>query len=219
VAWRPLLVSLPAVILSLQTPGGVSCMLPSFRSAAVTLSFLMSSADAEPGAWPVGSGISPTVKISCKRMADTRFLASRVRLLSLMHDGSLIAESKDAYARGIGLLGRAPEGRPVLGGLAGVRMMEPEAWPGAVVLPLQWEAEDLAGTPQEVLDAELTVQPRGDRTVLGLDGLFRLPFAGTGPARDAGISLLRLAADTIADRLLRAVAGSLASPRGPTTGM
>jgi hypothetical protein len=207
------------VILSLQTPGGASCMLPIVRSAAVTLSFLISSAGAAPGAWPVASGISPTVKISCKRMADTRFLASRVRLLSLMHDGTLIAGSRDAYARGIGVLGRAPEARPVLGGLAWVRMMEPEAWPGAVVLPLQWEAADPAGTPQEVLDADLTVQPRGDRTVLGLDGLFRLPFARTGPARDAGTSVLRLAADTIADSLLRAVAGSLAAPRGPAAGV
>jgi hypothetical protein len=205
-----------AVILSLQMPGGASCMLPICWSAAVTLSFLTGSADAAPGAWPVGSGISPTVKFSCERLADSRFVAARVRLLSLMHNGSLIPESKDAYARGIGVLGRAPEAGPVPGGLAGVRMMDPEAWPGAVVLPLQWEAEDLTGTPQTVLDADLTVRPaRGDRTALRLDGLFRLPFARTGPARDTGISVLRLAAGTTADSLLTAVAESLASPSQP----
>jgi hypothetical protein len=202
---------MPAVILSLQMPGGVSC-LPICRSAAVTLSSLIPSADAAPGTWPVGSGISPTVKISCQRAADTRFVASRIRLLSLIHSGSLIADSKDAYARGIGVLGRAREARPVSGGLAAVRMMDPEAWPGAVVLPLQWEAEGPAGTPQAVLDADLTVRPAmRDRTVLRLDGLFRLPLARTGPARDTGITVLRLAAGTIADNLLAAVAESLAS--------
>jgi hypothetical protein len=208
----PFPVGVPAVILSLQTPGGVPCLLPICRSAAVTLSYLISSADAAPGTWPAGSGISPTVKISCQRAADTRFVASRVRLLSLIHSGSLVADSKDAYARGIAVLGRAREARPVPAGLAGVRMMDPEAWPGAVVLPFRWEAEDLTGTRQAVLDADLTVRPaRGGRTALRLDGLFRLPFARTGPARDTGISVLRLAAGAIADNLLTAVAESLAS--------
>jgi hypothetical protein len=181
----------------------------------VTLSFLTGSADAAPRAWPVGAGISPTVKIASKCMADTRFVASRVRLLSLIHNRSLIAESKDAYARGIGVLGRAGAARPVPAGLAAVRMLDPEAWPGAVVLPLQWEAEDLTGARQTVLDADLTVRPaRGDRTVLRLDGLFRLPVARTGPADDAGINVLRRAAGTIADSLLIGVAESLVGP-GP----
>jgi hypothetical protein len=201
-----------AVILSLQMPGGVSCMLPTGRSAAVTTSSLTPAADAAPGTWAAPSGISPTVKISRQRAADARFVASRVRLLSLVHTGALIADSKDAYARGIAALGRAREARPVPAGLAGVRMMDPEAWPGAVILPLRWEAEDLTGTPQAVLDADLTVRPaRGDRTVLRLDGLFRLPSARTGPARDTGIAGLRLAAGAIADNLLTAVAESLAS--------
>jgi hypothetical protein len=201
------------VILSLQTPGGASCMLPICWSAAVTLSFLTRSADAAPGTWPVGHGISPTVKFSSKRVAETRFVASRIRLLALIHDGSLLAESKAAYDCGIGVLGRAREARPVPGGLAGVRMMEPEAWPAAVFLPLQWEAADLTGTPQAVLDAGLTVRPAsGGRTVLRLDGLFRLPFARTGPAGDTGISVLRLAAGTIAGSLLTAVAENLTSP-------
>jgi hypothetical protein len=200
------------VILSLQTPGGVSCMLPICRSAAVTLSILIPGADAAPGKWPAGSGISPTVWISCRRAADTRYVASRVRLLSLIHSGSLITDSKAAYARGIAVLGGTREARPVPGGLAGIRMMDPVAWPGAVVLPLQWEAADLTGTPQAVLDADLTVRAaRGDRTFLRLDGLFRLPFARTGPARGIGITVLRLAAGAIADNLLTAVAESLAS--------
>ena len=179
----------------------------------MTLTFLTGSADAAPRAWPVGTGISPTVKIAGKCMADTRFVASRVRLLSLIHNRSLIAESKDAYARGIGMLGRAGAAGAVPAGLAAVRMLDPEAWPGAVVLPLQWEAADLAGARQTVLDADLTVRPaRGDRTVLRLDGLFRLPPARSGPADDTGIGVLRLAAGTIADSLLTAVAERLAGP-------
>ena len=179
----------------------------------MTLSSLIPAGPAAPGNWPVGSGISPTVKISCQRAADARFAASRVRLLSLIHSGALIADSRDAYARGIGVLGRAREARPVPAALAGVRMMDPEAWPGAVILPLQWDAADLTGTPRAVLDADLTVRPaRDDRTVVRLDGLFRLPFARTGPARDTGIAGLRRVAGAIADNLLTAVAESLASP-------
>jgi hypothetical protein len=204
------------VILSLQMPGGVSCLLPICWSAAVTLSSVMHSPDAAPGTWPVGNGISPTVKMCCQRMADIRFVAARVRLLALIHNGSLIPESRAAYDCGIGVLGRVREARPVPGGLAAVRMMDPAAWPGSVVLPLQWDAADLTGAPQTVLDADLTVSPAsGDRTVLRLDGLFRLPFARTGPARDTGISVLRLAAGIIADSLLIAVAESLASPGRP----
>ena len=192
-------------------------MLPICWSAAVTVSFPTRSADdAPPGAWAAGTGISPTVKVSCKRVADTRFVASRIRLLSLIHHGSLMSESGDAYARGIEVLDGARETRLVSGSLAGVRMMDPEAWPGAVILPLQWKAEDLTGTARTVLDADVTVRPASkDRTVLRLDGLFRLPVAGTGSASDAGISMLRLAAGIMADSLLTAVAESLASPSEP----
>jgi hypothetical protein len=202
----------PAVILSLQMHGGVSCMLPICRSATVTFSFLMCSADVS-GAPPVANGISPTVALSRRHMIDTGFVASRVRLLVMIHNGTLIAESRHAYARGIGVAGRAGAAGPVPGVLAEVRMLDPESRPGVVVLPLRWEAKNLTGSPQAVLDADLTVRSaRGGRTVLAVDGVFRLPFGWTGPAHDTGISLLRLAAETAAARLLTAVAEVLASP-------
>ena len=141
-------------------------------------------------------------------LLDVRFVAARVRLANLIRAGGLTEVSAAAWACGLAALPGfwVPGGAPP--GLARVRLLEPAAGPGIVTLPLRWQT---AG-PVRVLNAGLTLLPDGaDRTLLRLDGVFRLPSAVAG-RKPGGAMLAHRAAAASAGFLLTGVAAELTRP-------
>jgi hypothetical protein len=128
----------------------------------------------------------PAVPVVREYLLNTSFIAARVRLVSLISEGSLVAASIEAYASSLlKLAGRVPADALASSALIAVRISEPTDAPGMVAVPLRWHATGTGGQPVRVLGADLTlIAGRAGRTLLQLHGAFRLPFVL--PGADAG---------------------------------
>lgn len=160
---------------------------------------------------PGEGGALPAAPVTFAHILNVSFIAARVRLVNLISGGSLVPASIDAYACGLPALAR---GAPADDGPARVtvRIAEPAGTAGVVILPLRWHARGIGGQVVRVLDAELMlVAASAGRTLLRLEGEFRLPFAvsSSEPARS---ELPRRAATASMNYLLDHVRNSLAGP-------
>ena len=160
---------------------------------------------------PSESGALPAAPVMREYILKVSFIAARVRLVNLISGGSLVPASIDAYACGLPALAR---GAPADEGPARVtvRIAEPAGTSGVVILPLRWHARGAGGQVVRVLDAELMlVAASAGRTLLRLEGEFRLPFAVSScePARS---ELPRRAATASMNYLLDHIRKSMAGP-------
>ena len=162
---------------------------------------------------PSESGALPAAPVTREHILNVSFIAARVRLVNLISGGSLVPASIDAYACGLpGLARLVPAETPSAAALITVRIPEPAGGPGVVTLPLHWHATGAGGQLVRVLNAELMlVAARAGRTLLRLEGEFRLPFAvsSSEPARS---ELPRRAATASMNYLLDHIRKSMAGP-------
>jgi hypothetical protein len=165
--------------------------------------------DPEPGE----GGALPAAPVTFAHILNVSFIAARVRLVNLISGGSLVPASIDAYACGLPGLARAVLAEaPSAAALITVRIPEPAGAPGVVTLPLHWHATGTGGQLVRVLNAELMlVAAKAGRTLLRLEGEFRLPFtvSSADPDRD---ELPRRAATASMNYLLDHIRKSMADP-------
>jgi hypothetical protein len=155
----------------------------------------------------------PAAPVLREYILKISFIAARVRLVNLISGGSLVPTSIDAYAYGRPALARGVPADDVSATAhITVRIAEPTSTAGVVILPLRWHARGAGGQLVRVLDAELMlVAARAGRTLLRLEGEFRLPFAvsSSEPGRD---ELPRRAATASMNYLLAHIRERLAGP-------
>ena len=155
----------------------------------------------------------PAVPVTRQHLLNASFVAARIRLMNLISEGSLVAASIAAYSDALPKLApRIPADALSASELIAVRITEPADATGMVVLPLRWHATGTGGQPVRVLDADLMLIAAGSsRTMLRLDGAFRLPFVATVP--DAGRHrAAQRAAKASLDSFVRHVRRHLAAP-------
>ena len=134
------------------------------------------------------------------------FAAAQTRLLGLVAGRVLVDASRAAYHEGLADLGLA-EPR-----LARVRSFTCGRVGGQVTTGLRWEASGVCTGLFPVLDADLTLSPKGGSSPrLALVGVYRPPFGDLG--RDLGPALSARVADLTVRALLHAVAGYLTGAR------
>jgi hypothetical protein len=155
----------------------------------------------------------PTALVIREYILNVSFVAARVRLVNLIGGGSLVPASIDAYACGLPKLARRgpddalPAAAPITVGIP-----EPAHTAGVIILPLRWHAAGPGGQPVRVLNADLMlVAARPGRTLLRLQGEFRLPFAVSTSEQD-GDEVPQRAATASMNFLLAHIRKSLASP-------
>jgi hypothetical protein len=158
-------------------------------------------------------GALPAAPVMREYILKVSFIAARVRLVNLISGGSLVPASIDAYAYGLPGLARAvPADGSSAAALITVRIPEPTGTAGVVTLPLRWHARGAGGQLVRVLDAELMlVAAKAGRTLLRLEGEFRLPFA-VGSSEPGRGELPRRAATASINYLLDHIRKSLAGP-------
>ena len=130
---------------------------------------------------------------------DVGFAVARERLTRLGESGALFAPSADAY----GLARVGPGGG--VAKLVRVQVRELSWTESSGGLALRWEATGASGKLFPVLDADLTLVPDGEGTVLCLAGAYRPPLGSLGQALDRAI-LHRVADATIRTFLARVAA-------------
>jgi hypothetical protein len=151
-------------------------------------------------------------------LLDVGFTAARARLANLVHGGSLVIASKEAYGEGItGLVRVGPLGTvPGISRLVQVRFRELVTRGDSAVLTLRWEATGPGGGLVPALDADITLTPAGPQaTLLTLAGAYRPPLGILGTGLDRAI-LGRAATATI-QNLTSRVADAITHP-APATG-
>jgi hypothetical protein len=161
----------------------------------------------------LGEAALPVAPVLREYLLKVSFIAARVRLLNLISGGSLVPTSIDAYSYGLPVLAHGVPGDELsVAAHITVRIAEPTDTAGVVILPLRWHARGVDGQLVRVLDAELMlVAATAGRTLLRLEGEFRLPVAvrGAGPG---GGELPRRAATASMNYLLDHIRESLAGP-------
>jgi hypothetical protein len=161
-------------------------------------------ADLSPG----GGGALPALPVLREYLLKVSFIVARVRLVSLISGGSLVPASIDAYTCGLPVLVPGVPAGDLPAAPITVRIPEPTDTAGVVILPLRWRARGAGGQLVRVLDAELMlVAATAGRTLLRLEGEFRLPFAISDRSE-----LPRRAATASMNYLLDHVRRSLAGP-------
>ncbi|HEY6478936.1 MAG TPA: hypothetical protein VIZ00_02835 [Streptosporangiaceae bacterium] len=160
-----------------------------------------------------GEAALPVAPVLREYLLKVSFIAARVRLLNLISGGSLVPTSIDAYSYGLPVLAHGVPGDDLsVAAHITVRIAEPTDTAGVVILPLRWHARGTGGQLVRVLDAELMlVAAMAGRTLLRLEGEFRLPVAGSGAGLGDG-ELPRRAATASMNYLLDHIRESLAAP-------
>ena len=144
-------------------------------------------------------------------MVDVTFEVARIRLDNLARGGWLAGASGDAYGEwGRGLARVGPlSSAPGLSRLVDVRFRPVAMRERSAVLAVRWEASGPGGGLFPVLDADITLTPRGESaTLLALTGAYRPPLGVIGAALDR-VVLRRVATATVqgfVDRIGQAVA-------------
>lgn len=147
---------------------------------------------------------------------DLSFPVARARLTGLTHGAWLNTASGEAYAEGrVALIRVGPFGNlPGTSKLVRVRFAEPAPHDHIAVVPLHWEATGVTGRLFPVLDADITLIPASERSMLVLAGTYRPPLDGLGERLDTML-MHHIGAATISS-LLRKIAGALTA-RGART--
>jgi hypothetical protein len=160
-----------------------------------------------------GGEALPAALVIREYVLDVSFIAARVRLVKLIAGGSLAPASIDAYACGLPKLARrGPADALSAVPLITVRIPEPANTASVIILPLRWHAIGPGGQQVRVLNADLSlIAARAGRTVLRLQGEFRLPFAISRCELD-GDGLPQRAATASMNFLLAHIRKSLTSP-------
>ncbi|HUC22703.1 MAG TPA: hypothetical protein VMA73_08350 [Streptosporangiaceae bacterium] len=136
---------------------------------------------------------------------DVSFDVARARLLSLLHDRTLLTASQDAYSEGVAGLARVGPPGPGMGmsRLVEVKFQQPVAHDDSVLVPLRWEAIGPGGGLFPALDADLTLVPAGDAAaVLRLAAAYRPPLEALGAQLDR-VTLHQVAIATVQEFLGR----------------
>ena len=136
---------------------------------------------------------------------EVGFARARERLARLSEADALFWPSEDAYGPSLTRVGMAGVAK-----LVRVQARELSWTDTSAGLALRWEATGAGGALFPVLDADLTLVPDGEGTVLCLAGAYRPPLGSLGQALDRAI-LHRVADATIRTFLTR-VAAQLADP-------
>lgn len=131
---------------------------------------------------------------------EVGFALARERLVRLSESGALFGPSEDAYGPSLTRVGVAGVGK-----LVRVQTRELSWTDISAGLALRWEATGAGGGLFPVLDADLTLAPAGEGTVLRLAGAYRPPLGSLGQALDRAI-LHRVAEATIGTFLARVAA-------------
>ena len=141
---------------------------------------------------------------------DVSFVAASLRLADLAGSDSLTRASHRAWGEGLARVGPA-RGIPGLSKLVHVQIRDPVQRDGIATLTLRWQATGAAGGLFPVLDADITVIPDGEQTVLiGIDGVYRPPGGAVGVSLDKAI-LHRVATATV-HSFLKRIADAIAAP-------
>ena len=141
------------------------------------------------------------------------FDVARVRLANLLNGDGLLTASRSAYAEhGTALVRVGPAGAPQgASRLVTVRYRNLVTRGDTAVLTLRWEAAGPGSALFPVLDADITLAPAADESVLlRLTGAYRPPLGALGAAADRAI-LHRIAQATIRT-FLHQLAVALADP-------
>jgi hypothetical protein len=148
--------------------------------------------------------------VSDEVRVDVSFAAASLRLADLAGSGSLTRASHTAWGEGLARVGPA-RGISGLSKLVHVQIRNPVQRDGIATLTLRWQATGAAGGLFPVLDADITVIPNGEQTVLiGLDGVYRPPGGAVGVSLDKVI-LHRVATATV-HSFLKRIADAIAAP-------
>ncbi len=134
----------------------------------------------------------------------TAYPAACAGLLRLTRGGWLTTASDGAYAEGLsGLIRVGPFG-DIAGAskLVRVLLLDPVERDGGLTLTLRWEATGVMGRLFPVLDANITLAPDGEGSLLTLAGAYRPPLSGVGAALDR-VVLHRAATATVRSLLGR----------------
>jgi hypothetical protein len=151
------------------------------------------------------------VFISDEVLLDVGFAAARATLARLARGGLLLGSSEDAYEHGT--IGGARVGTAGMSKLVRVQARELAEADGGARWAIRWEATGAGGVLFPVLDADISLAPAGDRTVLALTGSYRPPFGQLGAALDRAV-MHRVAAATIRN-FLTSVAARITGQPGP----
>lgn len=159
-------------------------------------------------------GLTACVFVREELTLDVGIAIARARLVNMISDGSVRTASEGAYDDGIVTLMRVgPFGAvPGFSKLVRVRFMEVVTHEENSLLTLRWEATGGGGKLFPALDADITLEPVGEKqTKMILVGAYRPPLAGLGAGLDRAI-LGRVASAT-----MRSLLGQLAAEIDPDT--
>ena len=134
---------------------------------------------------------------------EVSFALARARLSRLIESGALFGPSEDAYGPSLTRVGVAGVSK-----LVRVQARELTWTDSSAGVALRWEATGAGGGLFPVLDADLTLAPDGEGTVLRLAGVYRPPLGSVGEALDRAI--LHRVADATVRTFLARVAAQLA---------
>ena len=121
---------------------------------------------------------------------DVSFAVAWERLSRLGQNGALTGASEDAYGPGLTRVGVAGFSK-----LVRVQVRELSWTDQTAGLALRWEATGTGGALFPVLDADLTLTPAGEGTILTMAGSYRPPLGAVGEVLDRAI-LRRVATAT-----------------------
>ena len=155
--------------------------------------------------------MSSNVFIGDHILMDVCLDAATRQLGRLARDGVLLSASEHAYGEGVTGLVETAGLAPGMSRLVGVQPGDLVETEGCARLWLRWEAIGSDGTLFPALDADLTLSPAGENTVLTLAAVYRLPeHAGAG--LDPGI--VRCFAAVTIDSFIARLACALMHPAG-----
>jgi hypothetical protein len=149
--------------------------------------------------------------------AEVSLATATARIAGLLGEQAVSRASHAAWSEGIARIGPAGP-LPGLSKLVHVRVREPVQRGGVTLLAMRWEASGGSGRLFPVLDADVTLVPDTDDSILiGLEGVYRPPAGAAGQMLDRVI-LHRVAAATIR-AFLNQLAAAIEDPRsGPAQG-
>lgn len=131
---------------------------------------------------------------------DVSFAVAWERLARLGGNGALSGASEDAYGPGLTRVGVAGVSK-----LVHVQVRELSCTDQTAGLALRWVATGTGGALFPVLDADLTLSPAGEGTIMSVAGSYRPPLGAVGGVLDRAI-LRRVADGTIRSFLTQVAA-------------
>ena len=138
---------------------------------------------------------------------DVSFAVAWERLARLGGNGALSGASEDAYGPGLTRVGVAGVSK-----LVRVQVRELSCTDQTAGLALRWVATGTGGALFPVLDADLTLSPAGEGTIMSVAGSYRPPLGAVGGVLDRAI--LRRVADATIRSFLKQVAAKITGRLG-----